>query len=446
MSGTAGDLIYSLSMKLLRPLLGGLLALAVGSLALAVQAAPTNDNLSLREELPPSGPATLGSNVGATLETNEPIPAGFTTATYGATSWWWLELAASEDVWYDVETTGSSFNTVLAIWTGDDFEEPLSLVHVNDEAAEGATSRIRFLARTSTIYKISVAGRGEGQQGNIALKATGNSPVFARVDSATLSLSSSNVTNAAAAVTATISLRAGGEIASGQFVLYNPNGVAITSVPFSGTGNRISGNVAEGIYRVQATVPQGSVPGTYRWSLQMTSGGTSSSLVSYGWEALSPLPDGAAKTFSIQNTNPVNTYAIWAESLSLTGPGSNPEDDFDQDGLTNLTEFALGMDPKQPSRALLATTGSNITRPGLPRITLVGSDNQKRLQVSYIRRTGDASLAYTVQFSSDLVNWTAATQTPTSVATSDTLQALVVEDTPFNPAKSRRYARLRIAR
>lgn len=425
------------------PLLLTLVVLAFVRLGLA---APANDNLSDYEELPPSGPATVGSNVGATLEVDEPIPAGITASNYGATVWWGLQLAASEGKWYDVSTEGSAIDTVLAVWTGGEDDIPLTLVHVNDEAVEGGFSRVRFLAAPEVIYKVSVAGRGAAQQGSIAVRASSTVDPFAKVSEASFSPSGINVTNAEVPVTATLTLTSTKEIASGQFTLYSPSGIPLQTLPFSGANNRTSGNVAEGTYEVHFTLPQGSEPGDYRWNLSMVSVGPFPSSSSYGWEALSPLPSGATKTIPVINTTPINTYAVWASAISLSGPESDPEDDFDNDGIKNLTEFALGLDPQVSSRAQLIADASSITQLGLPRITRVGTGIQQRLRVEYARRIGDSSLSYIVQFSNDLITWNNATQSASVLSSNGTMQAVAVEDVTSNPVKMRRFARVRIVR
>lgn len=430
----------------LKPCAMRLLVLAVWSLAQTVQAAPPNDDLAAWVELPPSGPATTGSNIGATLESGEPLPPGFTAQSYTATAWWGLELAAADQTWYEIETVGSSFDTVLSVWTGDDYLSPLTLVHVNDEAAEGGSSRIRFLANPFTVYKVAVAGRSAAQHGSVAVRASVAITPFAQVQSASFSPTTVDVSNADAVFTATMEIEANQEISSGQFVLYNPTGVPVVSVPFRGETHRVSGNIASGTYQVGVTLPEGSPPGVYRWNLQMNGSGSFPGYSTYGWEALTPLPGASVKTLNVQNTTPVNTYALWVTENSLTGPEATPETDFDHDGLTNLTEFALGMNPRLAAQAHLRVQDGSITQYGLPQVRVVGSGNQRKLRVEHTRRTGDATLSYTVQFSSDLINWTNATQAATVLATDGSYQAVAVEDVPFDPAKSRRFARVRLVR
>lgn len=412
-----------------------------------ILAAPENDPIASAVELPPSGPATLGSNAGGTLEAGEPIPEGFNTSSYSATSWWNLELAASDATWYEVTTAGSAFDTVLAVWTGVNYASPLVLVHANDESAEGNASRLRFLASPDVVYKVSVAGRGAGQQGDIAVRATSAvEEPFALIRSGTLTPASPNVTSANASITVTLNMTARREIASGLFTLYNPTGVPVLTRPFSGAGNRISGNVAEGAYEIKAVLPQGSVPGTYRWNLHLVSAGSFPSAISYGWEGLAPLPAGATRTLNVQNTAPVNTYAAWAESNSLIGTEADPEDDFDQDGYTNLTEFAFGLDPQNPFPSHLRIASGQLVQPGLPNVTCVGTGSQRRLRVEHVRRIGESSLAYTVQFSSDLITWANATQPAVTLTSNGVFEAVAVEDVASNPVRTRRYARVRAVR
>ncbi|HEY1082074.1 MAG TPA: hypothetical protein VGE29_07420 [Prosthecobacter sp.] len=422
-----------------------LAALAAGVIAQAASAAPLNDNLAAYAELPPSGPATSGSNTGATLEAAEPLPPGYTAQTYARSVWYGLELATSEPSWYAVETAGSEFDTVLSIWSGDDYETPLSLVHVNDESAQGGVSRILFYASPSTIYKVAVAGKGASQQGNLAIRAAVNAAgPFARLSSATVT-PSVDVTHAAAQVTATFEISANSEIASGSFVLLNPDNLTVASVPFSGA-NRIDGFIAEGTYRVTATVPQGTPAGTYRWKLQMTSSHSTPAIVSYGREALAPAPAGALQTITIQNTAAPDTYTPWAAANGLEGSRTAPQEDYDLDGLQNLAEFASGLDPQQPLHSAFLVNGNQLLQPGLPQIKVVGTGNQRRLRVEYVKRLNDSSLTYKVQFSSDLVTWADANQPTSSIAGNATHEVLAVEDAVAVPARSRRYARVQIAR
>lgn len=84
----------------------------------------------------------------------------------------------------------------------------------------------------------------------------------------------------------------------------------------------------------------------------------------------------------------------------LTGPLA----DFDGDGISNLLEFALNLDPTfNEIPAMQADTGLC----GLPALALATVDGNTRLTLEFVRRTSTsgAELTYTPQFSSDLIDW-----------------------------------------
>ena len=150
--------------------LSAALVFCLSLLASVAIAVPANDNFAARLTLNDSVTST-GSNVDGTLEASEPIPAGYDSSSFQSTIWWqWHPATPTPTQWYEITTVGSTasgggaLNTVLAIWTGNDYTTPLALVHVNDEAVNddgtrSSVSRIRFLASNSTTYKISVACR-----------------------------------------------------------------------------------------------------------------------------------------------------------------------------------------------------------------------------------------------------------------------------------------------
>lgn len=115
-------------------------------------AAPLNDTFATA--LPVSAlPAQLTANTSiATEEAGEPNRCG--TAPTGHTLWYALSLPATTPVIAD--TTGSSFDTVLAVYTGSGVRA-LSLVDCNDDAG-GLQSRVVFTASAGTTYYLQVGG------------------------------------------------------------------------------------------------------------------------------------------------------------------------------------------------------------------------------------------------------------------------------------------------
>jgi hypothetical protein len=116
-------------------------------------------------------PATNGSfadtkdSSAATTETNDPTPpcsqlAGFTTGR--SNTIWYKFTPASNGTLTDVDTIGSSYDTVLSIWTGAS-QAALTLVVCNDDINAGIViqSQIQNLAVTAgTTYYIMVSSFG----------------------------------------------------------------------------------------------------------------------------------------------------------------------------------------------------------------------------------------------------------------------------------------------
>lgn len=401
-----------------------------------VSAVSPNDDFASAAVLS-SGVQEEIDNTGNTLEVGEPIPSGFTASTYQATAWWNFSPAAFDN-WYEIDTTGSTVDTVLTIWAGDDFSTPLTLVHVNDEASGGSVSRIRYFFSSSVNYQISVASR-TGARGTIKIQASSLPDPFAVVTGASFAPVNPNVGGGAANMTATVTIEAGREIHTGLFSVFSPTGTLITTTPVSGAGNRISGSVAFGTYSIPFTIPAYSPGGAYRWSLFVhTNSPTSTPDSSYGWEAMTPLPVGAPKTFNVVN----NPFAAWVALNGLIGLNATRDADPDKDGLSNLIEYQSGLNPQVASLPSVTVSGASITQAGLPQITVTGTGSQRRLRMIYLRRLGDPTVTGTAQFSDNVINWSNATQSATVIATSATHEAVVVEDEIFVPARDWRFGRV----
>jgi len=94
--------------------------------------------------------------------------------------------------------------------------------------------------------------------------------------------------------------------------------------------------------------------------------------------------------FAATNTVEVSaiTFGSWISGFELIpGDQLDVEDDFDQDGFSNLFEYAFGMNPTEPSQA--------------PDIQFRMQNGE--LSLTYNRLRGD--ITYTVQTSIDLVEW-----------------------------------------
>ena len=102
-----------------------------------------------------------GSNAGCGVETGEPTHAGSRSRSV-----WWTYTAPSTGQ-VTVDTFGSAFDTVLAVYTGNTVGA-LTLVNSNDDTAPGSQSKVTFTATGGQRYRIAVDG-WSGTTGEIKL-------------------------------------------------------------------------------------------------------------------------------------------------------------------------------------------------------------------------------------------------------------------------------------
>jgi hypothetical protein len=101
-----------------------------------------------------TGTTATGNNVAATKESGEPLHGG----NAGGKSVWWTWTAASDGI-VAINTSGSSFDTLLGVYTGASVNS-LTFVAGNDDSGGTLASAVRFLARAGTRYQIAVDGYG----------------------------------------------------------------------------------------------------------------------------------------------------------------------------------------------------------------------------------------------------------------------------------------------
>ena len=104
------------------------------------------------------------SSVGVTTEPGEPIPCG---VIGGASSWFSYEPPTNGVA--TITTDGSSFDTVLAIYTGPgDYSTLVPVTCDNNSGTDGLDSKVSYTATGGTTYWIQVDGVG-GASGTIKL-------------------------------------------------------------------------------------------------------------------------------------------------------------------------------------------------------------------------------------------------------------------------------------
>lgn len=150
---------------------------------------PPNDSIGSPSF--PEEPTTTGTNVGATLETDEPTPS--CQANQGASVWWVFSVA--DEFLLMMDFSNSDFDTVVSL-----YEAPaaggLTEIACDDDGGDGTTSLIRDLrVQPNTSYYLRVAGYDNGNgpaTGMISFESTFASPTSSEDDArAALSLTAS---------------------------------------------------------------------------------------------------------------------------------------------------------------------------------------------------------------------------------------------------------------
>lgn len=198
---------------------------------------------------------------------------------------------------------------------------------------------------------------------------------------------------------------------------------------------RTSGSSQNGTYKIALVVPQNSVGGVAHLLLDLT--------------------DAVGNTISVTTTSQVtvtkNAFATWATENFLVGPDALPGADLDGDGINNLMEFGLNLDPQTNSlpEFITGTAAISLIQQGngaLPMVELNRSVSPPVYKLGFLRRRigNSSNVAYAAQFSSDLSNWDTA-QEANAVVSLLTAEWEWVEFTDPAPSPNHRFTRLKLA-
>ena len=137
---------------------------AMGDFALnwSTNTRPVNDDFAAAEALSGASGTITATNANATKEAGEPNHSGHP----GGKSIWYSWTAPSTGP-VALDTCGSSFDTMLAVYTGTAVGA-LSAVASNDDGSCGYQSSLSFAATAGTIYRLAVDGYG-GATGSVTL-------------------------------------------------------------------------------------------------------------------------------------------------------------------------------------------------------------------------------------------------------------------------------------
>ncbi|MGJ8676127.1 MAG: PKD domain-containing protein [Akkermansiaceae bacterium] len=140
-------------------------------------------------------------------------------------------------------------------------------------------------------------------------------------------------------------------------------------------------------------------------------------------------------------------YDIWAIDSGLElGKNSELEHDPDGDFLNNLIEYAFGLNPSISDGVELLFNGASFVSRGLP---VANWGDPANIQFTFPRRVDYASadLSYTVQYSSDLKNWSDSLLVPTVLHTDGDIQIIEITDPLFTPdASGHRFLRVSVVK
>ena len=146
----------------------GTISVVLNSTATPPLPAPPNDNFANAEILNGISGQTLGTNIGATNEINEPShpsPGGNSSSV-------WYSWTAPADGGITIDTFGSTFDTTLDVYTGSTVSSLTKVIGNSDDFSPGGdvrvSSKVRFNAVSGTTYRIAVASQ-QGVTGNITL-------------------------------------------------------------------------------------------------------------------------------------------------------------------------------------------------------------------------------------------------------------------------------------
>ena len=127
--------------------------------------------------------------------------------------------------------------------------------------------------------------------------------------------------------------------------------------------------------------------------------------------------------------------------------------DFDNDGVTNLMEFAFGTDPTSNlsgsaplQYAGTFAGGGGITQTGMPRIRFESVNNGVDFRALFVRRKSFAAdgLTYAPQFSANLTSWQSSSATPVVLADDGTYQIISVPYPAFIGGKKAKFFRISV--
>lgn len=118
--------------------------------------APTNDLFVQAQTLPGSSGSVTTSNTAAVFEQFEPLHGPMAGKSL------WFRWTAPRDRDVTLDTAGSAFDTLLAVYGGNDFFSLTNVAFNDDADASNSFSRVTFAAAAGATYHVAVDGYNPG--------------------------------------------------------------------------------------------------------------------------------------------------------------------------------------------------------------------------------------------------------------------------------------------
>jgi len=126
---------------------------------------PANDMFASAQVIATTSGSATGTTTAATKESGEPNHVGYA----GGHSIWYQFTAANGGT-ATIDTFGSAFDTLLAVYTGNTVNA-LTSVAANDDTSPGLQSRVQFATTAGTTYRVAIDGYG-GASGGVTISWT----------------------------------------------------------------------------------------------------------------------------------------------------------------------------------------------------------------------------------------------------------------------------------
>lgn len=195
-------------------------------LNLLAAARPANDAFANRVALSGSSGAITATNALASKESNEPNHAG---NSGGHSVWWkWIALTSGQ---VTLDTHGSGFDTLLAVYTGTTLSTLQTIASNDNDGSANNASSLLFQAQAGVEYEVPVDGTN-GASGSIKLNWSINTSAQANL-SATISGPTNAQSGANSNFTVTVN-NAGPQTATNAVVTISlPSGAVFVSGPLN---------------------------------------------------------------------------------------------------------------------------------------------------------------------------------------------------------------------